>query len=95
MYESPIETYYFNDVHQKITKNADEAIYECVAQIEIKIKKQELIKALESDRNQYIKGYNDSLDEVREKIAFMDGDAKTISDVLNLLEEYKVESEDK
>lgn len=89
MYESPIETYYFNDIHYKITQDAEETIYECVAQIGLSINKKELIKALNYDRNQYNKGYNDALDEVREKIAFMSGDAKTVSDVLNILEEYK------
>ena len=41
---------------------------ECICEYGIEVDKEELIKALNYDRNQYEKGYNDALDKIRAEI---------------------------
>ena len=58
MYESPLELV-CTDIVTKITKETDDMIYSAVQQVYPNINKEELVKALEYDRHQYEKGYDD------------------------------------
>lgn len=55
MYKSPIELIY-KDAQYKL----EEGIYKAIQNIDIKVDREELIKALEYDRGQYYKGYEDA-----------------------------------
>lgn len=66
MYESPISliqkvTY---DTTKQINKAVDEEIYRAVLKVGVNVDREELIKALQYDRNQYVKGYNDKNAEI-------------------------------
>ena len=63
MYESPIEMV-FSDLVSDSVKKADEYIVACVQQVGVKVDKNELIKALKFDREQYEKGWNDRDNEI-------------------------------
>ena len=54
MYKSPIEKYLAN-----VKMTVDDSIYKAVSQYGIKVDKDELLKALQYDRNQYETGYRD------------------------------------
>ncbi len=57
MYESPIEVLY----GQMQTKIENDLLVKCSQAVEYNINKDELIKALKYDREQYEKGYSDGL----------------------------------
>lgn len=59
MYESPIELFSVEDYSKQIDEQIEKAVYEVVTKIGINVNREELIKALEYDRNQYEKGYAD------------------------------------
>jgi len=63
MYESPIEVV-FSDLVSDSVKKTDEYIVACVQQVGVKVDKDELVKALEFDREQYEKGWNDRDNEI-------------------------------
>lgn len=69
MYESPINLTFFDDMVKNIVKQQEEQTEQCVMEsirkIGIDITKEELIKALQYDRNQYEKGYQDGLNADR------------------------------
>lgn len=71
MYESPIETIY-GELQTQILREDENMIMKAVREVKINVDKDELIKALQYDRHQYIKGYNDGkndiLIELRNKI---------------------------
>ena len=56
MYESPIRALY-----STVQKQAEENIYKAVVACDVHVEKEELIKALAYDRDQYEKGYTDAL----------------------------------
>ena len=58
MYESPIKVE-LSDIISDVVKKEDEYILECVQKVGVSVNKDELIKALEFDREQYEKGWND------------------------------------
>ena len=58
MYESPI-TALVNDICSELKKKEEKYVIECVHNVGINVNKDELLKALSYDRNQYEKGYND------------------------------------
>jgi hypothetical protein len=59
MYESPIWIA-ARDLHQSITKEQDDYIIETVEKVlECKVDREELLKALTYDRDQYDKGFRD------------------------------------
>ena len=64
MYESPIEMI-MEDIQTQIVKQQENDIYQAVQKYGIVIDKEELIKALQYDREQYTKGYKDALDEIK------------------------------
>lgn len=58
MYESPIELL-ITDIQNQIVKQQDEEIYQAVLHFIPNVDKNELIRALKYDRDQYEKGYAD------------------------------------
>ena len=66
MYESPI-TKITKDLCQSIiNREEEESIMKVVYDLEINVNKEELVKALKYDRNQYEKGYADGKETARE-----------------------------
>ena len=61
-YESPIEI-----VYGKLRTKIENEIYTVVQSYDIKVDKEELIKALKYDREQYDKGYSDAMNEMKQK----------------------------
>lgn len=56
MYNSPIEMF-ITDVHNQILKQQDENIYKAVMSTGINVDKEELLRALRYDRQQYEQGF--------------------------------------
>ena len=65
MYESPINLIY-GGLTTKITEDIDNAILTVIQKLDIDVDKEELIKALNYDRDQYRKGYMDELKKATE-----------------------------
>ena len=67
MYKSPLELI-FTDISSQIAKQIDMDCYQAVVQYVPNVDKDELIRALQYDRNQYYKGYadgkRDAMDEL-------------------------------
>lgn len=61
MYESPI-----NVICGEMQMRLEDETLEAVKNIGVYVDKDELVKALSYDRNQYSKGYNDAVEEFRE-----------------------------
>ena len=69
MYESPI-TKIYGDIQEQILKQDEEnLIYSVNQAVGYQVDKDELVKALQYDRNQYTKGYEDGKKEVLDKLA--------------------------
>lgn len=73
-YKSPI-----NIIQEKITTELDNDVLKAIINVGIKVNKDELIKALEYDRNQYLQGYEEAkeiygkaLDKACEELAYRD-----------------------
>jgi len=70
MYESPIEI--IDDIYNVVTKTVlkaaasgfDEMIYNAIIHAGVKVDKGELLRALEYDRGQYEKGFEDGVNSV-------------------------------
>lgn len=67
MYKSPIEI-----IAEQIKTNYEDAIYSAVQNVVINVDREELLKALEYDRGQYEKGYNEAIDDFVTKYKFCD-----------------------
>ena len=65
MYQSPIEI-----IIGKMQTQIDDDIYKAVQNVGINVDREELLKALEYDRGQYEKGYNDAIDDFVAKYKF-------------------------
>lgn len=63
MYESPIEI-----VQTQMQMQMDEGILKAVQGVGINVDKEELVKALAYDREQYVKGYKDGVKEFAERL---------------------------
>lgn len=59
MYESPINLTFIDDMVKNIEEQEENYIVEYVRKIDIDVDKEELLKALRYDREQYEKGYQD------------------------------------
>ena len=60
MYESPIKIYeQMNNIQTEIIKKQNEDIYRAILSYGITVDKEELIRALQYDRDQYNKGHAD------------------------------------
>lgn len=69
MYESPIEI-----ITGNIQTQIDDEIYRAVQNVGINVDREELLKALEYDRGQYEKGFDDGFAQALE-IALQDAEA--------------------
>ena len=63
MYESPIEI-----IQTQMQMQMDEGILKAVQGVGIEVNKEELIKALAYDREQYSKGYKDGVKDLAERL---------------------------
>lgn len=63
-YKSPIDI-----ISERVKLDCDNAVYKAVQDVHINVDREELIKALQYDRNQYDKGYLDGCKETAEKFA--------------------------
>lgn len=63
MYESPIKI-----IIGQIKTNYEDAIYRTIQNFRINVDREELLKALEYDRGQYEKGYNDAIDDFAKEL---------------------------
>ena len=57
-YESPI-TRIMGDIQTQIIKEGENQIFQAIQKCDVKVDREELIKALQYDRGQYEKGYKD------------------------------------
>lgn len=59
MYESPI-TIVYGDIQTEFKRETESLIVSCVQNVGVDVNKDELVKALSYDRDQYDKGYADA-----------------------------------
>ncbi len=71
MYESPINLF-VSDIATSIDKRIEEVTVNAIQNLGIDINKDELIKALDYDRQQYAKGYKDGLNDATAR--FIEGE---------------------
>lgn len=70
MYESPIEIFRaVDDIIKQVNEGTDKMVCEAVIKCGVNVNKDELIKALQYDREQYAKGYNDGIKEFAERLS--------------------------
>ena len=111
MYKSPIEKIY-GELQTQMVQEDEKMVMKAIRKVGVNVDKEELIKALQYDRNQYTRGYedgkNDAIDKIRAEIEqkiikrpYMDFKEwercynDTILEVLDIIDKYKAESEDK
>lgn len=107
MYESPINLIY-KDYQTQMKEGIDRLILEAVQEVSVAVDRDELIKALNYDRQQYEKGYADGkkavLDKIRAEIEEIKLDVdldignemiynNAIKDVLEIIDKYREVSE--
>lgn len=56
MYESPISV-----IYNEVEENFENGIFKAIQKVDIIVDKEELVKALQYDRDQYRKGYEDAV----------------------------------
>lgn len=105
MYKSPIEKIY-GGLQTQMVQEEEKMVIKAIEKVGVNVDKGELIKALQYDRNQYTKGYEDGrngvLSKIRAEIAelqtykMFEGE-KTVyiacDDVLAIIDSYMAESE--
>ena len=67
MYKSPIETIY-GELQTQMVQENENMVMKAIRKVGINVDKEELIKALQYDRNQYTKGYEDGKNDILDKI---------------------------
>ena len=67
MYESPVNPI-FQDIERQIVQKQEQTIINAIRACGVAVNKEELIKAINYDRNQYSKGYKDGVNDVLDKI---------------------------
>jgi hypothetical protein len=67
MYESPIN-FVFGDIQTQVVKQQENEMYMAVQKCGVDVDKEELMKALQYDREQYKRGYEDAVRQVKEDI---------------------------
>ena len=105
MYKSPIEKIY-REIQARMAQEDENMIMTAIREVGVNVDKEELIKALQYDRNQYTKGYedgkNDVLDKIRAEIAdiycgqYCENPytaASVRKMALDIIDKYKAESE--
>ena len=66
MYESPIELFKTEPIVEQIQSQFDDMVYRGVVRAGVTVDKDELIRALQYDRQQYEKGYADGRDKSKQ-----------------------------
>lgn len=76
MWESPVNIYEIHEpIVEEINKHTEETIFKAIHRVGVDVNKEELIKAMQYDRNQYEKGYKDGYsDAIDELQAYKKGD---------------------
>lgn len=103
MYNSPIEKI-CSELQTQMVQEDEKMVMKAIRKVGVNVDKDELIKALQYDRNQYEKGYKDGkneiLDKIRAEIADLDdadydyeGYYKAVTDALQIIDKYKAEGE--
>ena len=93
MYESPITVYtQLNDVLEEVHKKQEEYVYNYLFEIGVNVDKEELIKALQYDREQYTKGYRDGMQKLAERLtekatSYMNEGSVSVNDIEKLVKE--------
>jgi Zn-finger nucleic acid-binding protein len=67
MYECPVK-FNFGDIQMQIVKQQENEVYMAVQKCGVDVDKEELKRALKYDREQYEKGYEDAVRQVKEDI---------------------------
>jgi hypothetical protein len=88
MYESPITKICANIIHEQ-TLQEEDMVFKAIQKCNIEVNKEELIKALKYDRNQYNKGYEDGIKDVLTMLWLFDQ-----QNVIEIIDKYKTKSED-
>ena len=109
MYKSPIEKIY-GELKTQMVQEDENMVMKAIREVGVNVDKEELIKALQYDRNQYTKGYEDGKNEVFDKIRaeimdwqtdihYNEYDAASYDFVFEriyeIIDEHKTESEEK
>ena len=70
MYESPIELIdrQLYDYHRQLQEQKENYIYQAIQSYDVNVNKEELIKALNYDREQYETGYKEASHRIKEYI---------------------------
>ena len=72
MYESPVNLYeidnIISDITKKVENDTETYVMQSIRRVGVDVDKDELIKALQYDRDQYNKGYANAKAEIREKM---------------------------
>lgn len=93
MYKSPIEKI-CDEIQTQMVQEEENIVMKAIREVGVNVDKEELIKALQYDRNQYTKGYedgkNDVLDKIRAEIEEEYGDY----DICEWFEDYDYEEND-
>ncbi len=63
MYEPPIELTYVDELKTQINEFTEGVVMEAVTKVGVYVDKDELIKAINNERNQYEKGYRDGMSD--------------------------------
>ena len=102
MYKSPIEKI-CNEIQTQMVQEDENMVMKAIRKVEVNVDKEELIKALQYDRNQYTRGYDDGKNDVLDKIRVeIDGltyywcevnPRSVIDDVLKIIDKYKGDKE--
>ena len=61
MYESPIKIDYAEPIYESVIGQFDEAVMKAVQRVNISVDRDELVRALQYDRDQYEKGFRDGV----------------------------------
>lgn len=64
MYQSPIEI-----IHGELEMQLEGEVYKAVQRVGVNVDKEELLKALQYDRGQYLKGYGDGYEKAIEEFS--------------------------
>lgn len=67
MYECPVK-FNFGDIQMQIVKQQENEVYMAVQKCGVDVDKEELKRVLKYDREQYEKGYEDAVREVKEDL---------------------------
>ena len=95
MYESPITAMITNvtdNIAKQFAEQTENMVYQEVRNVGVYVDKEELVKALAYDRNQYQKGYDDAMSDAvpREKINRMIEEITKYAQAMDWISGYDV-----